>query len=209
MRKLFSIFVFIWLFVLLNGCSSQSAKGLADYPVVTRHFSEQEVADLQVLLNLFENEIGVKHGASAGEVGAGYVAFNRKLVDFLMSEDPDKTFLLSFQTRTKLLDELHIGTFRSIWFTSVCTFRDSGDCRVCSNISTTGKFVSFLGDVGNEFPKLAGLHDGIVRSGALTPDFVATVFQNFEQLNTEDPRIHLVYVIGCLSWGMNWGLISE
>lgn len=39
------------IIVLICGCTSQSPEKLADYPSLTKNFTEQEVSDLQELLD--------------------------------------------------------------------------------------------------------------------------------------------------------------
>lgn len=187
-----------------TGCTPTSSEKLSDYPTVTAHFSEQETADLQTLLNLFEHEIGIRSNAPAKAKADGYIAFNKKLVDFMMLEEPKDSFLLPLQTRMKLLDALRIGTFRSIWITGASTPRDTCDCSVASNLARDNKFVDFLADMGEEFTQLSELHTDIRMAGAMSPTYAAAVFQHFGRLDAEDPRIQLVYVLSCLSWGMQW-----
>lgn len=194
--------ILLFIAFLVLGCGKPS-DNLADYSSVTVHFSGQEEADLQTLLHLFEEEIGVQSGASVKAKSEAYTMFNKQLVDFMMLEGP-KSFPLSIQARTKLLDALHIGTFRSIWVTGISTSRDTCDCKLISSLTTNSKFIDFLADMGKEFPQLAELHTDLQRAGDMTPAYISTVFLNFEQLNTQDPRTQLVYVISCLSWGMKW-----
>lgn len=185
-------------------CSSTPSGKLADYPAVTAHFSEQETADLQTLLNLFEEEIGIGADVSPEAKAAGYAVFNKQLISLLDDASTQKTFPLSAQTQTKLLDVLHIGTFRSIWQAGVASFPGTNDASLSVNLHPTGKFMDFLADVGKEYPQLTELHTDITRAGDISPTVAMTIFRNFELLNTQDPRVQLVYVISCLSWGMNW-----
>lgn len=100
--------------LLLMGCSSKSSAELMDCRDITTIFTEQEVADLQTLLDLFEKEIGIPADATVEEKVAKYAVFNKQVLA-AMEEGNLVNAPLSNKQKNELLNVLHVGTLRSIW----------------------------------------------------------------------------------------------
>jgi hypothetical protein len=198
MKYFIPIFFSVTLFFV--ACTIQSPDRLADYPSITEIFTEQEVLDLQTLLDSFEQEIGIQADASPETRVARYSAFNTQVLAS-MEEGNLNNYPLSNEQKIKLLDMLHVGTFRSIWSlgSGVRLIEDLKNRPVITfDIHTIGKFTVLLAELEKEYPQFSGLTDELQRSGGLTPHFVVTLFLQNDKLNMRDARIRLIYVISCL-----------
>lgn len=163
-------------------------------------FSEQELVDLQLLLNSFEQEIGIQADASPEAKVAGYSVFNKQVLASMEEGNLDN-YPLSNEQKIKLLDVLHMGTFRSIWSmsTGVRLIEDlKNRPHVSFNLGMSEKFKDLLSELGKEYPQFIEMHNDYKRAGAISPSFVRTLFLENDQLNLQDTRVRLVYLICCL-----------
>lgn len=118
-----------------------------------------------------------------------------------MEEGKLDSYPLSNERKIKLLNVLHVGTFRSIWSLSsgVRLIEDLKNRPVISfDPDMSEKFENLLSELGKEYPQFIEMHDDYKRAGAISPSFVRALFLDFEQLNVEDTRVRLVYLICCL-----------
>ncbi|MDO5524160.1 MAG: hypothetical protein Q4G48_08980 [Bacteroidia bacterium] len=188
----------LWMMcaALFAACTSKTPEKLADYPSVTKIFTEQETADLQNLLDVFEFEIGIQNEASSEAKVAGYSVFNKQVLAS-MEEGKLDNYPLSNEQKIKLLDVLHVSTFRSIWSLGVSTYSD-GNQYPSFSIHTQGKFMDLLLELSKEYPQFTGLADELRMAGDLIPNFATTLFLQNDKLNMRDARVRLVYAISCL-----------
>ena len=178
------------------GCASKSFDKLVDYPSVTKIFTEQEVSDLQALLNLFEQEIGIQPDASSEAKAAGYAVFNKQVVAWYEKGD-GRNFPLTNEQITKILDVLHVKTFRSLWSIGINTY-PNGQRRPSFSIHTQGKLMDLISELGKEYPLFTDLTNELRMAGDLTPNFTVTLFLQNNKFNMRDARVRLVYLACCL-----------
>lgn len=192
--------VFFCLIGFMCGCASKSFDKLVDYPSVTKIFTEQEVSDLQALLDLFEQEIGIQADASPEAKAAGYAVFNKQVVAS-MEQGNLFNHPLSNEQKIKLLDVLHMSTFRSFWNlgSGVRLIEDLKNKPIITiSIHTIGKFTDLLTELSKEYPQFSGLTEDLQRAGDLTPPLIVALFLQNDKLNMQDARVRLIYVISCL-----------
>lgn len=198
MKYFTPIFFSVTLFFV--ACTIQSPDRLTDYPSITEIFTEQEVLDLQTLLDSFEQEIGIQADASPETRVARYSVFNTQVLAS-MEEGNLHNHPLSNEQKIKLLDVLHLSTFRSIWSlgSGVRLIEDLKNRPVITfSVHTIGKFTDLLIELEKEYPQFSGFTDDLQRAGGLTPHFVVALFLQNDKLNMRDARVRLIYVISCL-----------
>lgn len=202
MKKFVVVFCLI---ALMCGCASKSSDKLVDYPSVTKIFTEQEVSDLQAMLDFFEQEIGIQPDASFEAKVAGYAVFNKQVLAS-MEEGNLLNYPLTNEQKNKLLNVLHVSTFRAIWSIGSGRYlnKDGEEIRmIIIEPNTIGKFSDLITELAKEYPQFHGLTEDLQRSGGLTPPFVTALFLQNDKLNMGDARVRLVYMISCLN-AIDW-----
>ncbi|WP_298647217.1 hypothetical protein [uncultured Proteiniphilum sp.] len=199
-KNIFALLLFIAVAVVA-GCTGDRSKPLAAFPDMEEYFPKEEIEDLQTMLDLFEQKIGVAPGASDKEKADAYIRFNKRYVEFI--NNPDIPYPISPEDCLELLGAIRVSTFRSNWNLAISRGRDMSDRPWISiHIHSQSNFMSFLSALGKELPAFQDLYGDFQKSGDISPTIVKILYFDLTETELKDTRVRLTHMFFSVAHGL-------
>jgi hypothetical protein len=188
MNQAFIIFLFL---ISMGYCNAQ-----VDFPklessdVISRHFSAQEINELQKILDFFDSELCEK---SSKDLAECYESFFSKVLK--ESETGDVYVKFPYSEQTELYRELDTAMFNEIWAYGKTWTHDVGDTLKYMDLNTQGSFQLLLKDIAKYNEGIKYYHEALLAVHGISPSMVGNIAYNASNYDISKSEIRLIIAI--------------
>ena len=195
MKKIF----YITTLLLLIGCKNNSGKELASFRTITDIFDQLEIADLNIILNFFNDQIcSIENKANIIEC---YQSFFERVE--LTNETGNFDLRISFQKQQEMYNQISEHTFNQIWIFNegrmLYLREEKSYIFETIEFNSYGKYLKFLKELGKKNKTIKGYYEDWITAGGMSPTVIGSVLSDYKHYDIRDLRIQLVIAIHYLT----------
>jgi hypothetical protein len=197
---------YLFLIIVLLLCNfNGKLNNLENNRTLRKHFSENEIEILKVLVHSFENEILKNDSLNIIE---SYKLIYKKLNSFIQNEENEFIIHDYGIKHEKIFKEIDSSLFKEIWFVNYgVRIKDSNRNRIpVDTIRYVGvningsKYCDFLIDYVKKDRSIKDYVKGCILIGNIDCPMHPRAFEYFSNLDLKDETIRLISVIQLLCW---------
>ncbi len=176
------------LFILMTGCISTKRETLKNHKGL---FTSDEIDELNSIVESFD--IGVSEVYPSQTIDGSYSHYAKEILQRTqegINLEPHERILSVFDTAKKL------SVSNDIWW-----FNDLGNGNLQVNIKPDGKYMSYLEELGSDYPFIKSYHGQLVKHGDLgAANILGSFAKKATSFNFKDKNIRLVFTIHYLTF---------
>lgn len=172
-------------------------EGLFGDPDIKFIFTKEEIEDLTIILDFFENEICDVQQVTSTNVEACYHALFENM---LKSETTGTLYVpVPFHKQLGMYKTLTDGAFTDIWKRGTAVNQETGDTTIRMNLSLDGKYMQFLDSLNADYQILDAYKNSFKKEKKISRAMIETVMYNSQQYNLSDPRMRVFLALHYLT----------
>ena len=189
MKKILILLLIFFISVAQISCKQEYSE-----IELKRHFSKDQIRDLERLKNFFQNEV-------CSNIDSDFEScINSIDSDSLMAKGEGVWSYIDFEKQKKLYQEI-APTFKEIWNYCESTYYPKRIQAQNLCAKTHGLYVNYLRDLGKSNPRIAKYRDAILASGLFSAQYLPLkeILANNNKFDLSDPNIQLILAIHYLT----------
>lgn len=196
---------FLSLLLLITTLSCQS-RSLSDFEDVREVFNSEEIADLEKIIDFFNQTICEAENVPDAKVLDCYDHFFKRMRSAEQTGVIDTKIPQAAQEQ--LLNGLNPNTFNEIWSRSLIKGSTPQD-KFTLSLKVSSKYVRFLKLMARENGKIKNYVKMLEGAGELSTGMVADVMLNYKDYDIRDKRIQLFIAIHYLTFNKHWSRVEK
>ena len=193
------------LLLLITTLSCQSWS-LSDFEDVREVFNSEEIADLEKILDFFNQSICEAEKMPDAKILDCYDHFFKRMRSAEQTGVVD--LKIPQEAQEQLLNELSPNTLNEIWSRSLVSGRCPPEV-FDLNLKVKSKYIRFLKLLSKENRKIKKYVEMLEGAGELSTGMVADVMLNYKDYNIRDKRIQLFMSIHYLTFNKHWSRVEK
>ncbi|MFC0878884.1 hypothetical protein ACE01N_19985 [Saccharicrinis sp. FJH2] len=182
---------------LIISCSSTRKDDLKSNVTIREVFNDQEIKDLTVILNFFEEQIASQIRNEAPDKLDYFENYLAQLTS--AAKSGELILKIPYIKQEEMYNQISDSTFKQIWTFGKYWKYQSTDTLKYLVYNQNGKYIRFLSKLGENDPIVQSYYQTFIDFGDLAPTMIANILMRYKELNLSDVRIRLMIAIHYLT----------
>jgi len=187
----------ILIYLIFAISCTTATNGLKSDKTINKIFNKDEIKDLEILVNFFENQICLGQNIDLKNKQDCYESFFKHMVH--CEEIGEVILNISFEAQKKIYDEISQSTFNQIWAIGKTWEHNSTDTLKYLFLNEKGKYIKFLKEFGTVNPFVEGYYDSFKLIGDISPSMFAGIIMRYKEFDISDAKFRLLLAIHYLT----------